>query len=86
MDIAATKLELLERIMSIRDEKILKRIAVFFKKEVPTASDADDEITGEEYAEFERLKAQRDRGEIEFVNEKDHVAAVRRLTKASKRA
>lgn len=39
MDIAATKLELLQQIISINDLKTLKRVAVFFKKEVPVAAE-----------------------------------------------
>ena len=86
MDIAATKLELMQHLMSISDPKTLKRVAVFFKKEVPKAAEEEDDISDEEFAAFEDVKAQRDRGEVKFLSEKEHMAEVRRLTQPAKRS
>ena len=35
MNIATTKLELVQQLLSIADEKTLRKVANFFKKEVP---------------------------------------------------
>ena len=78
MDIAATKLELMQRLMSIVDEGTLQRVANFFKKEVPAEEDLDD-ITDEEYAQFEEDLAKRDRGEIKFHTREESMTEVRRL-------
>ncbi|MCI1753014.1 MAG: hypothetical protein LKM36_09145 [Flavobacteriales bacterium] len=79
MDIAAKKVELVQHLLSIMDEKTLMRVATFFKKEIPVTADTDDEITDEEFAEFEEMRAKRDRGEVRFLSEKESMAEVRRL-------
>lgn len=76
MDISATKLELIQRLMSIGDEAILQRVVSFFKKEIPEVADEDD-ITDEEYAEFEEEIAKRERGEITFQTEEESMRLIR---------
>lgn len=61
MDISATKLELMQQLMSIVDEKTLRKVASFFKKEIAIVE--DDDISDEEVAELESLRAERLRGE-----------------------
>jgi len=83
MDIAATKLELMQQLMSIADDKTLRKVVNFFKKEVVV--EEDDDITDEEYAEFEEMRAKRLRGEVKFLAEKDSMAEVRRLIASERR-
>ena len=74
MDIAATKLELMQQLMSIMDEKTLRKVASFFKKEVAVE---EDDITDEEYAAFQEELAKRDRGEIRFYSEEESIRMIR---------
>jgi hypothetical protein len=83
MDIATTKLELMRQLMSIADDKTLRKVVDFFKKEV--AIEEDDEITDEEYAEFEEMRAKRLSGEVKFLTEKESMAEVRRLIASERR-
>ena len=77
MDIAATKLELMRQLLSIADDKTLRKVVNFFQKEVAVVE--DDDITDEEYAEFEEMRAKRLSGEVKFLTEKESMAEVRRL-------
>jgi uncharacterized protein (UPF0218 family) len=77
MDIAATKLELMQQLMSIMDEKTLRKVASFFKKEVPAIAEEDDDITDEEYAEFEEAIAKHERGEVGFHSEEESIRLIR---------
>jgi len=79
MDIALKKLDLMQRLMLIWDEAALQRVAKVIEKEVPAAIDPDEEITDEEYAQFQEELAQRDRGEIKFHTREESMAEVRRL-------
>ena len=54
------KLDLMQQLMSIMDEATLKRLANYFKKELPVS---DDGITEEQLAELDVLRAERLRGE-----------------------
>jgi len=83
MDIAATKLELMRQLMSIVDEKTLRKVASFFKKEI--AIEEDDDITDEEHAAFEEMRTKRLRGEVKFLTEKESMEEVRRLIAAERR-
>ncbi|MBS1568467.1 MAG: hypothetical protein JST45_03400 [Bacteroidetes bacterium] len=83
MDSAAIKLELMQQLMSIVDDKTLRKVANFFKKEVVVAEDED--ITDEEYAAFEQMRAKRLSGEVKFLTEKESMAEVRRLIAAERR-
>jgi len=83
MDIAATKLELMRQLMSIVDEKTLRKVAGFFKKEI--AIEEDDDITDEEHAAFEEMRTKRLRGEVKFLTEKESMEEVRRLIAAERR-
>ena len=83
MDIATTKLELMRQLMSIVDEKTLRKVVGFFKKEV--VIEEDDDITDEEYAEFEEMRAKRLSGEVKFLTEKESMAEVRRLVASERR-
>ncbi len=58
MDIAALKLELLQRMLAVRDMAILDRL-----REVIDTQVVDEDITDEEVAELEALRAGRLRGE-----------------------
>lgn len=57
MDNAAIKLELLERLASIRDENLIKQIVDLLKKSFPQAMVADEDFTDEEIAELEAQRA-----------------------------
>ena len=83
MDSATIKLELMQQLMSIADDKTLQKVVSFFKKEVVV--EQDDDITDEEYAEFEEMRAKRLSGEVKFLTEKESMAEVRRLIAAERR-
>lgn len=87
MDSAAIKLDMLERLASVRDETVIKRMAVMLRKAFPEVmtGDEDDGITDEEYAAFEEMRAKRLRGEVKFLTEKESMAEVRRLIAAERR-
>lgn len=61
MDSAAIKLELMQQLLSISDEKTLRKVVNFFKKEV--AVEEDEDFTAEEIAELDRRRARRLSGE-----------------------
>ncbi len=82
MDIAATKLELMRQLLSIADDKTLRKVVNFFQKEVAVE---EDDITDEEYAEFEEMRAKRLSGEVKFLTEKESMAEVRRLIASERR-
>ncbi|MCC6839817.1 MAG: hypothetical protein IT230_06630 [Flavobacteriales bacterium] len=77
MDSAAIKLELIQQLMSIVDDKTLRKVANFFKKEV--VADEDNDITDVEFAQFRVEPARRDRGEIKFHTQEESMAEIRRL-------
>lgn len=79
MDIAATKLELMQQLMSIMDEKTLRKVASFFKKEVAVE---EDDITDEELVEFDRQHAAYMSGELKGISGKE---SVKQLRKAQER-
>lgn len=83
MDSAATKLQLMQQLMAIADDKTLRKVVSFFKKEV--VIEEDDVITDEEYAAFEEMRAKRLRGEVKFLSEKESMAEVRRLIASERR-
>ncbi len=83
MDSAAIKLELMRQLMSIGDDKTLRKVVNFFKKEVVVKE--DDDITDEEYAEFEEMRAKRLSGEVKFLMEKESMEEVRRLIASERR-
>ena len=58
MDIAALKLELLQRMPAVREKAILDRL-----REVIDTQVKDSDVTGGEVAELESLRAERLRGE-----------------------
>lgn len=80
MDSAAIKLELMQQLMSIADDKILQKVASFFRKEVATEEDGG--ITDEEIAEFDRQHAAYMNGELKGISGRE---SVRRLRKAQAR-
>lgn len=77
MDIATTKLELIQRLMSIADEKTLRKVALFFTKEVPILGQEDEDITDEEVAEFDEAIARHERGEAPFHSEEESIRLIR---------
>jgi hypothetical protein len=83
MDSAATKLQLMQQLMAIADDKTLRKVVSFFKKEV--VIEEDGAITDEEYAAFEEMRAKRLRGEVKFLSEKESMAEVRRLIASQRR-
>jgi len=83
MDSAATKLQLMQQLMAIADDKTLRKVVSFFKKEV--VIEEDDAITDEEYAAFEEMRAKRLRGEVKFLSEKESMAEVHRLIASQQR-
>ena len=80
MDSAAIKLELMQQLMSIADEKTLRKVVNFFKKEV--VIEEDEDITDEEIAEFDRQHAAYISGELKGISGRE---SVRRLRKAQVR-
>jgi hypothetical protein len=84
MDSAAIKLELMQQPMSIADDKTLRKVANFFKKEV-VINEEEGDISDEEYAEFEEMRAKRLSGEVKFLTEQESVAEARRLIAAERR-
>lgn len=82
MDSAAIKLQLIQQLMSIADDKTLRKVVNFFKKEVVVE---EDDITDEEYREFEEMRAKRLSGEVKFLTEKESMAEVRRLIASERR-
>ena len=77
MDIALKKLDLMQRLMLIWDEGALQRVAKAIEKEAPAAFEGDDDITDEEYAEFKKELAKRDRGEIKFHSAEESIRMIR---------
>jgi len=53
MDNASIKLELLERLASIRDENLIRQIVDLLRKSFPQAMEKDEDFTDEEIAELE---------------------------------
>ncbi len=80
MDIAAKKLELMQRLMAIADESTLQRVAAFFKKEVPTDLEEDD-LTDEELSELNTEHARVLRGEGESYTVDEAMAIVQQAIK-----
>jgi len=58
MDIAAMKIDLVQRMLALRDTAILERL-----REVIDTQVEDADISDEELAELESLRAERSRGE-----------------------
>ncbi|MCO5274278.1 MAG: hypothetical protein M9900_05095 [Flavobacteriales bacterium] len=83
MTSAAIKLELMERLASVKDEAVIKRIATMLRRAFPEVMAGDgDDITDEEYAAFEDMRAKRLRGEVKFLTEKESMAEIQRLIAA----
>lgn len=74
MDSAAIKLELMQQLLSIVDDKTLRKVANFFKKEIVIET---DDITDEEYAAFEEAIARHERGEEKFHTEEESIRLIR---------
>lgn len=71
MDSAAVKLELLERLASVKDETIIQQMSDMLKKAFPEVMEEEDDITDEEYVAFEEVLVKRARGEIKFHTEEE---------------
>lgn len=86
MNSAAIKLDLLERLASIKDDATIKQMAALLRKAFPEAmANDDDDITDEEYAAFEEMRIKRLSGEVKFLTEEESMAEVRRLIAADRR-
>lgn len=79
MNSAAIKLDMLERLASVKDDTLIKRMAAVLRKTFPEvmAGDADDDITDEEYAAFDEAIAKHERGEVEFHSEEESLRLIR---------
>ncbi len=75
MDFATTKLELMQQLMSIMDEKTLRKVASFFRKEA--AVEEDEDFTAEEIAELDRRRARHLRGEGRSYTMEESIAKLR---------
>ena len=75
MDIATTKLELMQQLMSIVDEKTLRKVADFFKKEL--VAEENEDFTDEEIAELDRRRARRLSGESKGYTSEDSIRMLR---------
>jgi hypothetical protein len=62
MDIAAKKLDLVQRLLSIRDEAALTRIAIVIETEV-SEEGGEEDLTEEEILELDKRRARRLSGE-----------------------
>jgi len=86
MNSAAIKLDMLERLASVKDDTVIKRMATMLRKAFPEVmagdGDEDNDISDEEYAQFQDDLAKRDRGEIKFHAREESMAEVRRLIDA----
>ena len=86
MNSAAIKLDLQERLASIKDDATIKQMAALLRKAFPEVMvDDDDDITDEEYAAFEEMRTKRLSGEVKFLTEEESMAEVRRLIAADRR-
>lgn len=79
MDIATTKLELMRQLLSIADEKTLRKVASFFKKEV--AIEEDEDLSEEEMAELEGRFQDMVSGKVKPISEKDSIPMIRSAVK-----
>lgn len=56
MDTASIKLELLERLVNVRDERLIVQITELLKKSFPQVMEDDEPLTDEELVELERRR------------------------------
>ena len=75
MDSASIKLELMRQLMSIADDKTLRKVVNFFRKEVATEEDGD--FTAEEIAELDQRRARHLRGEGRSYTLEESIAKLR---------
>ncbi len=81
MDIAQMKLDLMQRLMMIRDEAALSRVAKVIEKEGPVAIEEDDDLTDEEVAELEQRFQDMVSGKVKSVSAKDSIGLIRAAAK-----
>lgn len=79
MNIEATKIQLAQQLFAIMDEGTLQRVVSFFKEEVATE---EDDISDEEYAEFEEAIAKHESGEKPFHSEEESIRLIREAAKS----
>lgn len=77
MDPSAIKLELLERLVSIRDENVIRQMVELLKKSFPQAMNADDDFTEEEIAELEAQRADHLSGKTVSYSPEDSIRMMR---------
>lgn len=82
MENAAIKLELLERLASIRDENMIRQIMDLLKKSFPEAMEEDEDFTDEEVAELDTQRADRISGKVKFISEEESIRMIRTGRKA----
>ena len=81
MDFAATKLQLMQQLMGIMDEKTLVKVASFFKKEVPAVGEEEDDLTDAEVTELEQRRARYLSGESKPQSVEEAMRLVRKVPK-----
>lgn len=70
--------EITRMLKGVTDTSILEQVKTFLRERLE-AGEEDDEITDEEYAAFEEMRAKRLRGEVKFLTREESMAEVRRL-------
>jgi hypothetical protein len=82
MDNAARKWSITEQLALISDESVLEQIQVFIAKKLRGLTEAGEELSNEEIAEFDRHHAAYMRGDLKGISGKE---SVKRLRKAQVR-
>lgn len=77
MDIALKKLDLVQRLLLIRDEAALQRVAKVIEKEAPATPEVGDDFTEEELAELDRRRARRLSGESKGCTAEESIRMLR---------
>ncbi len=77
MDIALKKLDLVQRLLLIRDEAALQRVAKVIEKEAPAAPEVGDDFTEEELTELDRRRARRLSGESKGYTTRESIRMLR---------
>lgn len=70
--------EITRMLKGVTDTSILEQVKAFLRERLE-AGELDDDITDEEYAQFQEDLAKRERGEIRFLTREESMAEIRRL-------
>lgn len=77
MDSGAIKLELLERLASIRDEAIIQQMAAMLKKAFPQVMEEGPDFTDEEIAELDQQRADHLSGKSKSYTAEESIRTIR---------